>query len=577
MIEGGRLVLELGGILVAAAGLGIIAKILRQPPVLAFILTGTLIWALSPDLLSQKTLIDEVARIGVILLLFWVGMELNLKVLLELEWVSLIVAPLQVLLSFLLGIGIGQILGLSTPASFYLGMALTVSSTVLAVKFLSDRGELGELSGKIVVAILVVQNLTALAFHIFLVSFQSQTLVSFLDLAITVLKGLLVFGGIYLFGRFLFPKVLRFTFEHSELLIGSSLGFCFLAALVSRELGFSPELGAFLAGLSLSALPETPEIAGKTRLLRDLFLILFFVNLGKELALSSLFGLLGGILLIALGATLIKPLFTHLLLSLVGFKRKTCFLSSVTLSQMGEFSLIILAIGANLGDLSGSEHNLMVGGVVLSLAISSYFQTFLSHLFEVLKKPLGILELKKKLLKLPTEHLTDHIVVVGYHRMGPLLVKTLKRLKEKVLVVDIDPRVAQKVEGEKIDCVFGDIGDEEVLLELNLERAKAIFSTVLNFEDNLKLVRFVKKRFPKIRVVLTAETKEEALRLYGAGADFVLVPALIGGEFASFIIKKIYRAGLSFKELKEKEIKNLKEARPEAYFHQFAEKMKSWI
>ena len=523
---------ELALLLVVAGSFGVLAKVLRQPLIVGFLGAGILLSYLG--VFKDPEAVSSLGKIGVALLLFLVGLEMNFR---ELPTIGKVVALTglgQIIFTSAAGFLIAILLGFSTLSSIYIAVALTFSSTIIAIKLLSEKNDLGNLYGRIAIGILLVQDLVAIIILMFLAGLQrgDASLAQFLTVGV---KGFILVGSVALLSKKVFPYVFeKFVAGSSELLfvvsIAWALGF---SAFVGGPLGFSFEIGGFLAGLSLSNLPEHLGIASKTRPLRDFFLTIFFLTLGGRLLIDNLGAILLPAVIFSLFVVIGHPLITLPIMGVLRYKKRTSFLTSITLAQISEFSLILMAMGLALGHVTRSETAIIVVVGVVTMTISSYLILGAEKIFLVLKNFLSIFERKttQEGVLLEDRNLSDHIVLIGCDRTGSGLITFFEKRKLPFLVVDFNPKVYSRLSADNRPVIFGDVSDPEVLELCKMDKARFVISTVSYLSDNLTVLEYLKTQRRKPVTIFRASNKEDAVRLYGAGATYVLVPAIIAGEY----------------------------------------------
>jgi len=321
------------------------------------------------------------------------------------------------------------------------------------------------------------------------------------------------------------------------------LSWCFIFAASSFILGLSIGVGAFLAGLSLAAFPYNIEIIGRIKSLRDFFATIFFVSLGMQIPahlvflpeaiIFSLFVLIGNILIVLL------------IVTLLGYKKRTSFLSALYLAQISEFSLIMASEGLRLGHISYNIFSMIIFIGVTTITISSYFIIHGPEIYRRISPVLRVIDRiskDKELEHLPKEH-KNHVIVFGCKRMGYKIVRTLQKFKRDFLVVDINPDVIDSLICQTISCIYGDIGDFEILDRIDLKNADAVISTVPGQKDNLFLIEEVKRVNADALIVVTSDDLDAALRLYNAGADYVMLPRMLAGDAISEFMERHMKCG----------------------------------
>ncbi|MFH1210215.1 MAG: cation:proton antiporter [archaeon] len=532
-----NILFAIGIILIAATLISYIFRIIKQPPILAYILAGLLI---GPHVLKIITNTDDIrllAELGIAFLLFMVGLEIDLKKIKDVFLVSIFGGTIQIALLFLVGFLIALIFSFTSLEGIYLGLVIAFSSTMIVVKLLLDKNELGTLHGRIVLGILLVQDIVA----ILALSILSNETISFSIFLIALLKGIGLLLLAIIISKYIFPLLFRFASKSQELLFLSSIAICFFFALFAYSIGFSIVIGAFIAGVSLASLPYNYNIAGQIKPLRDFFLTLFFVSLGMELTFVNITSLIIPLIILVLIVIILKPWIIMFFTSLFGYKKRTSFITGLNLAQISEFSLTIVAQGLILGHVSQELFSLTVFLAIITLILTSYMIKYSNSIYQFFSKHLSLLE------KLPSnkeelEYRKDEydIVLFGCHRMGSVFLKKLKELKKKFLVVDYDSSIIKQLINEKINCIYGDIENEEVLSKIDFKKVKLVISTIPETEDSLFLLNYIRSINPKTLVFLTSRNIDEAFTLYNHKADYVILPRFISGDIVSNIIKDFH-------------------------------------
>lgn len=526
-------------LLVFAAVFGLLAKWLRQPIIIGYLFAGFLLSALG--LIKDPDILANLGKIGVALLLFLVGLEIKIKDIPSLGKIVSLSAILQVFLSFSLTLLISQVLGFNITASFFLAFSFSISSTIIAIKLLSEKNDIESLYGKISVGILLIQDLITVFVILFLGGLAGRGLTLGL-FSLLILKGALLWILIWITSRKILPFVFsKFIYPSQELLFIVSIAWALgLATFVAGPLGFSFEIGAFLAGLALSELPEHMGIASKTRSLRDFFLTIFFLYLGTNLAKGISIPLIFPAIIFSLFVLILKPLIILIILGAQGYKRRTSFLSAVTLSQVSEFAPILAALGLSLGYLTSEILGLVVLVVVVTMTTSTYIILWSEKIFPIIKRHLSLFERSnpKEGVYVDREKLRDHVILVGAGRTGRIFVRYFKRHDIPFFVVDFNPNVFNQLTADKTPAVLGDIADSDVYSAVNLDESRAIISTANDFHDNLTFLQYAKKLKNRPFVILSAQTKEEAITLYEKGATYVILPHFLAGEYLRHIFSK---------------------------------------
>lgn len=529
---------QISSLLVVAAIAGIVAKYFKQPLIIGYLLAGFVLAFFG--IIKNDAALSGLGQIGVTLLLFLVGLEMNLGELPSIGRVALIVGIGQVAFTTLLGFLLAVLLGFAVLPSLYISIALSFSSTIIVVKLLGEKNDLFSLYGRIATGILLVQDFVAFVLLIFLSGLGKGDL-SFVNLFVISFKAIALFILVWALSKKILPNIFeRFVASSPELLfIGGTAWALGVSSLVAGPLGFSFEIGGFLAGLALSNLPEHLQIASRTRPLRDFFLTIFFMLLGT----SVLFGSIGSIWVPAIVLSLLvligHPIIVFILLGLLGYKKRTSFLTGLSVAQISEFSFILMATGLALGHVSEAEVATVVLVGAITMTASTYLILEAKKLYPKLKKYLSIFEKDTTYESVLMEEtsLTDHIILIGSGRTGRNLLSFFKKKKWPFLVVDNNPNVFHRLTAERTPVLFGDIGDEEVLDLAKLERARLVVSTVSELNENLNLLERIRTLKIRPLTIFTAKTREEAIKYYEKGAAYVMVPQTIAGEHLRYLFR----------------------------------------
>ncbi len=524
-------------IIVAAIG-GFIANRTKQPLVLAYILTGVILGPLL-GLVTDLNTIRMLSEIGIAFLLFIVGLDLNLKKLKHIGSIATIGAISQMTIFFILGFATGMFFGFTTMTSVYIGLIITFSSTMVVLKMLSDKKELDTLHSRIVIGILIMQDIVA----IIALSLLNKTgNLSIGSLGITLLTGVALVGLAYLLARFVFPKIFKLAARSQEVLFMISLAVCFTFSFLFYLGGFSISVGAFIAGVTLGNLPYNHEISGKIKPLRDFFSVLFFTSLGLELVFKDITNIIWPIVVLILIVTIIKPIIITITVSMFGYKKRVSFLSGLTLGQISEFGLILAAQGLMLGHISKEIYTIAIVVALVSITTTSYFIKFEQRIYYHISKRLKSLDKigkKSQALELFNDKTKHQVILCGYNRIGYSIFHSLQKIGKDFVIVEYNPDIIKSLINKKIPCIYGDLNDPEVLESINFSEVELVISTIPDLSANLIVLHEVKKRKKKVNIILTAYSISDALELYKAGADYVIVPHLLGGEHVSLMLEEI--------------------------------------
>ncbi len=550
------------GILVILSGVGaLIATLLKQPLIPLYLLVGILVGPIL-GLVTNQEVIMTFSEIGIALLLFVVGLKIDLSKLKSVAKIAVIGGIIKVGLLALVGFLLANFLNIGYPASLYLGLAVAFGSTMVVLKILSDRQELNSLHGRIVIGLLLVEDVLAV---LALTVLSSLGNFSIIDFSFTLAKGVGLLLLVVLASRFIFPRIFRYASRFDELMLILSLGVCFGFAWLSHFLGFSIAIGAFFAGVGLANLPYHLAIAGKVKVLRDFFAVIFFVTLGMQIVLTDLISIWAPLVIFTTLVILLNPLTTLLITSIFGYKRRTTFMAAVLLIPTSEFALIMITEGMQRGEIGKDLFTLVVVLAVITITYTSYLTRFDWQFYQIIKKPLKFFEkLSNKQIEpeiVSHQERRKKIVLCGVDRLGYKILEALQNLKEPVLVVDLNPDLIEKLRTEKVPALYGDINDSEILRKVDLKKTKMFISTIPDKHDNLLLLEMIKSHHRRSSMViyLTATNASEALELYKKGADYVIVPKHLGGEHIALLLKQFKGDFSRTKKIKKEHLEELKE------------------
>lgn len=529
---------QIAASLVVAAVFGVLARLLRQPLLLAYILAGFVIVATGAVRIDDPRLLEHLGKIGVTFLLFLVGLEMNFSEIKSLGRPILSAGLFKIFSISILGFFVARLFGFSEIASFYIGICLAFPSTIIAVQILSEKKEIGSLHGKLAVGMLLVEDLVAILVLILLSGFAGGA--TFANFGLAIVKGVVIIAAVVALSKSILPKIFDRLAQSSEVLFVSSIAWALgiAAILGSRFVGFSTELGGFIAGLALANSVGHLQIASRVRPLRDFFLTIFFLVLGAELVLRGTGDILLPVLVFSTIVFLVSPLLIMIGLGFQGFSKRTSFMTAINFSQIFEFSLIVMAMGKSLGHIGGREVAIITFVGVVTVVLFASVSQRSREIYSFFQDFLGVFERKrtKEAALQEKDEFQNHIVLLGCDRTGRSILPALKRREEDLVVVDFNPTVVERLRADGYAALYGDVGDAETLELLNLGEAKLVISTVGSLEDNMVLLERLRGVKTRPATVVVALSNIDAIRLYELGADYVIVPQVVGGEHLSHLI-----------------------------------------
>ncbi|MFW6233681.1 MAG: cation:proton antiporter, partial [Nanoarchaeota archaeon] len=550
--------IQLAFILVVAFIVSYIIKTFNQPLIVGYILAGIII---SPFIIkagASNEIIKLFSEFGIAFLLFMVGLHLNPKVIKRVGLPSIFIASGQMIFSFIIGFTISIFLfNFGKITSIYIGLSLMFGSIIIIMKLLTDKGDLDTLYGKMAMGIIIIEDLVAIICLIIISSFaDGTTLLAIATERFISGMGLIFFS--FILGLFIIPLIIKRVAQSQELLFLFSLCLCFLMSALFSYFGFSIEIGALIAGVILSTSPYSVEISSKIRPLRDFFLIIFFIILGLKIQISNIPSLIGKAVILSLVVLIIKPIIIMSLSAIMGYTKRTNFLLGTTLTQISEFGLIILALGVSLNHISEEIISMITLAAIITIAISSYMITYSKDFYNKCSRLIRIFERKNIKEKKQIKKEYD-VILFGYNRIGFNILKAIKKIKQKYLVIDFNPDIIDSLKKLNIPCLYGDSSDCDLLEELPLNKIKIGISTIPEFETNCLLIESIKRVNKDAVIIVRANHIKETMELYNRGADYVLTPHHLGGEYLSQLIKKVKINKKEYAKEKSKHIKMLKE------------------
>lgn len=524
-------------VLSVASAFGFILHKLKLPLVVAYLLAGVALSVPAFFHVSDLGIFHFLPELGIAFVLFLIGMELDLREIKALGKPIIAASLGQIVISTLAGYAIAGYLGFGMAESLLLGMGLAFSSTVVVIKLLLEKRELSSLHGKLSVGILLLEDLVAIVL-LMVVSVGSSALnmgfQASIPLLTLFLKAIGLFVLTFILSRYVLEKVFDAVAKSVELLFLTAVTWCFIFTSLAVLSGFSVVIGAFLAGVALASSPYHLQIQGKVKPLRDFFVTLFFVYLGTHARWDDMAVHAVSILLFTVYALLVKPIIFLLILGAFGFRRHTLFQTSLSLSQISEFSLIVVLVGVEMGIASQGALSVMAAVAVISIISSSIMGSYSKKLYRLFYPFIGFFERKNHTHFLePHEEggFEDHVVVIGAHRVGGPVVNYLVKEKIPFVVMDFNPNIVQQLRDKGVSVIYGDLGDSDILEYFQLEKAKLIISTVTDMDDNEILLEECKRRKVKAKIVARALDNAHAEALKALGADYVILPEKVSGHF----------------------------------------------
>lgn len=560
----GNLISSVGIAILAATIMAYIGNVFKQPLLLAYIAAGIVIGPrIGLGLVKDINDIETISHFGLILLLFLIGLEIDIKKLKE-SGKSLIVSGLsQFPITVLMGIGFFLLLGYTFGGVkydlLYLAACCSLSSTTIVVKLLYGKFELDTLAGRITLGILVFQDIWAIV----LLGIQPNLAdPAIFQILLSFGKGILLVVFSMLISKYILPRIFKSIAKVPELVLISSLGWCFLVCWVAGFFNLSLEMGALIAGVAISTFPYNLDVIAKVVNIRDFFVTLFFVSLGMQIPnpLDN-----PSILITAAiaSAFLISSRFLSIFPVLYSLKNglRVSLLTFINLSQISEFSLVIATIGVAAGHITHDTMSVIIFVFVITSVLSTYmikYNDSIQKALAFLLKKLGLKDIQSAVHE-DEIGVGREIALLGFFRTASSLIhelisseqnkSTALRLKDRLVVVDFNPEVHKSLQSMGIKVVYGDISHPDTLHHAGIQDVKIVISTIpdtiLVGTDNLKIIKHIKEICPHAKIIVTAESIERALKMYAEGADYVFIPRILAAknltEMIDIILKNKFK------------------------------------
>lgn len=526
---------QLSLVLAMAASISLIAKLFRQPPIIGYIVSGFLVGPALLNVIHAKEAFDSFSQIGIALLLFMIGLSLNVKVIRSMGKPAVVTFALIILGLGTLGFGVSRLLGFTTTESILIGASLLFSSTIIVVKVLMDKKGQSRLYGQLAIGVLLVDDIAATLAILVVSAIAGGSSIG--DFGWLALKGLAIGTFLALAGAYVMPRLAKFFARSQELLFIFSLAWTFGIASAFSWAGFSLELGALFAGVSLAHLPYAQEMATRLKPLRDFFIVLFFIGLGIHLGLDRVGPAIVPALIISGLVMVLKPLLTLVGLGMLGYTKQTSFKSAVHLSQISEFSIILIVLAASTGLASEHVVTVMTLVALITIVFSTYLMQYDDKLYRHFQKPLSFFERRK--LQRELESLGQYqLVLIGFRKGGYEFVRTFRQMKKAYVVIDYNPEVIEDLEQQGIHHIYGDATDVEFLEELGVHRAELVVSVIGDSATNEQIAAYLKQHNHGALFVCHASNYDTAAELYKKGAAYVILPHFIGTQQLSTFIRE---------------------------------------
>jgi Kef-type K+ transport system membrane component KefB/Trk K+ transport system NAD-binding subunit len=519
---------EIVALLLAATVAGLLALRLRQPLIIGFIAVGILAGPSGLNWIRSVDQIHTMAEMGLALLLFIVGLKLDVHLIRTMGRVALATGLGQVIFTVVGGFLIALAFGMSVITSIYVAVALTFSSTIIIVKLLTDKRETDSLHGRIALGLLIVQDIVVILAMIGLSAFsRGESQQPLVEVALIIAKGVGLLTVTWIAATYVLPKVLPIISTSTELLVLFGIVWALALANFGAVAGFSKEIGAFLAGVSLASVPYKEAIGSKLVAVRDFLLLFFFIELGSRLDIGSIGSQVWSAIPLSVFVLIGNPIIVMIIMGVMGYRKRTSFLTGLTVAQVSEFSLILVAMGARLGYVGDDAVGIVTLVALITIALSTYMILYSHNLYGRLARYLGIFERKSRHREDSDDVAAGDVadtVIVGLGSYGTSIADQLRARGRRVLGVDFDPVAIRRWAASGMPAVYADMMDAEFPHALPLSQARWIISSVRDSRANTSLLASLERADYKGLVAASVYDELETEDLLSKGADLVFEP-----------------------------------------------------
>jgi CPA2 family monovalent cation:H+ antiporter-2 len=549
MVEGLSFGRDLLIVLAIAIAGGMLARWLRLPVILGYLAGGIVVGPFGLNWVHDRQTIDSLANIGVILLLFAIGLEFSLKELLKLGKIAIIGGIAQIVLTAMVGFGLGRAVDLSITGSIFFGFILALSSTMVVLKLLMDRGEIDTVHGRIMLGILLVQDLSVVPMMVAMPAVGGEMSGLWVSLGIALVKAIGFIAVMLALGYWGMPWFLKKVAgqRSRELFLLTIIVVCLAAAWGTYYFGLSAAFGAFAAGLLISQSGFARQAFADILPLRDTFSALFFVSLGMLADRQYILTNWGTVIIVVVVVILIKFVICSAITRLFGYSHKTVLLVGTGLINIGEFSFILALMCLKANIFSSELYNLIIASAIITMLLTPFAMTFNSFLYRWLSQ-------KERFARQLTSgidpggrvqalEISRHAVICGYGTIGSRIAEVLEKQKFSYLVIELDPTIITNLRARGIPCIYGDASNPEILAHAGLEKARVLICTIPDYVAEELTARNAKKINPKLDIVARVHRDSDVELLKGVGVTELVLPFFEGS--LEMIRHTLHRFGMS--------------------------------
>jgi CPA2 family monovalent cation:H+ antiporter-2 len=552
-VEGLHIGRDLLIVLVVAIAGGMLARWLRLPIILGYLVGGIAIGPYGFGLVQDTETIDNLATIGVVLLLFTIGLEFSLKELLRLGKIAVLGGIAQIVLTAAVGLGLGRLVGLSMIGSVFFGFLIALSSTMVVLKLLMERGELDTTHGRIMLGILLVQDLSVVPMMVVMPAVGGEAGELWGALGMAVLKAVIFLGIMLALGFWGLPWFLRKVAgqRSRELFLLTVVVLCLAAAFGTYFFGLSAAFGAFAAGLLVSQSGFARQAFADILPLRDTFAALFFVSLGMLANLRFIGSNLADVVIVVVIIMATKFLICSLITRFFGYSHKTVLMVGTGLMQIGEFSFILAMMGVDSGILSERLYSLTIAAAIITMLLTPFTMSLNSAVYRWLSQRRWFAQQLTGRVDPDWQgqalELSRHAVICGYGAIGSRVAAILEKQKFSYLVIELDPQIIAGLRARGIPCIYGDASNPEILAHAHLDKARVLICTIPDYVAVEMTARNALRINPKLDIIARVYRDADAELLKGIGVTELVLPIFEGS--LEMIRHTLHRFGMSSTEI----------------------------
>lgn len=540
-------------VLATAIAGGMLARLLRLPVILGYLAGGIIVGPFGFGWVNDSTTIHTLANVGVVLLLFAIGLEFSIKELLKLSKISILGGLAQIILTAAVCFGLGRLLHISLTGSIFFGFILSLSSTMVVLKLLMDRGEIDTIHGRIMLGILLVQDISVVPLIVAIqaVGGDGGSLFSSIGIAMAKAVGFIVL--MVTLGYWGMPWFLKrvAALRSREIFLLTVIVICFAAAFGTYKFGLSAAFGAFAAGLLISQSAYARQAFADILPLRDTFAALFFVSLGLLAERTYILGHIGRVLAIVVGIIFIKFLIGSGITRLFGYSHKTVLMVGTGLINVGEFGFILASMGLDKNIFTPETYNLIVASAILTILLTPFVMSLNSYLYRRLSQTKmfarQLISHTDPGLNVTEMSLSRHAVICGYGRVGRRIAEIMEKQKFSYLVIELDPTIISELNARGIPCIYGDASNPEILSHAYLDKARVLVCTIPDYMATELTARNAFKLNPRIDIVARVHRDSDVESLKGLGVTELVLPLFEGS--LEMIRHTLHRFGMNNTEI----------------------------